>query len=145
VPDKLKVICPNCGATNNFPLDAQGKKVVCGRCREALPNPGRVIEPSAEEAYRLFGNLGLPTLIDFYSPTCAPCQIMHPVLERLAERRKGEIMVVKINVERHPEIASDFAIKGVPTFVILRKGHERDRISGAMSEADFSLWVASRA
>ncbi|MGB7296033.1 MAG: thioredoxin domain-containing protein [Candidatus Aminicenantales bacterium] len=144
--EKAKVSCPHCGATNAFPLDAAaaGKKVVCGRCRTPLPVPGTVLEPSEEAAITLFQSSGLPVLIDFHSPSCAPCLMMHPVVERLAKRRAGEIMVVKVNTDQNPRLASQFGIQAVPTFVILSKGRERGRTSGAMQEADFSLWVASR-
>ncbi|MBN2409353.1 MAG: conjugal transfer protein TraF [Candidatus Aminicenantes bacterium] len=144
--EKAKVACPRCGATNAFPLEAAeaGKKVVCGRCRTPLPAPGSVLEPSEEDLITLFQKSGLPILVDFYSLSCAPCLMMHPILERLAKRRAGEIMVVRVNTDRIPRLAAQFGIQAVPTFVILSRGSERGRTSGAMQEADFSLWVASR-
>jgi thioredoxin 2 len=142
--DKVKISCPSCGATNNYPLDAAGKTVRCGRCHSDLPVPGTVLELEPDRVYRLFQAASLPILVDFYSPTCAPCHLMHPFVEGLAQRRKGEIMVVKVNTDRHPELAARFGIQAVPTFVIISKGTERGRVSGAMAEADFSLWVASR-
>ncbi len=142
--DKIKVSCLNCGATNNFPLDAAGKTVVCGRCRNPLPVPGTVLELQEQMAAALIQSSGLPVLVDFYSPTCGPCLMMHPLVERLAKRRAGEIMVIKINTENSPQLAAGFGIKAVPTFVVISKGTERGRISGAMGEMDFSLWVASR-
>ena len=142
--DKVKVVCPDCGATNNFPLDHKGKKVVCGRCKSILPEPGTVIEPQPNQIGNLFQNSHLPVLVDFYSPTCAPCHMMSPVVEALARRKAGELMVLKINVDQNPQTAAQFAILGVPTFVIVFNGHERGRSSGAMSEADLALWVASR-
>jgi thioredoxin 2 len=142
--DKVKISCPNCGATNNYPLDAAGKTVRCGRCHADLPVPGTVLELEPDSVYRLFQAAGLPILVDFYSPTCAPCHLMHPLVERLAQRRKGEITVIKVNTDRHPELAARFGIQAVPTFVVISRGTERARTSGAMAEADFSLWVASR-
>ncbi len=142
--DKVKISCPNCGATNNYPLNAAGKTVRCGRCHSDLPVPGTILEPEPGSAYRLFQNAGLPILVDFYSATCAPCHLMHPLVERLAQRRKGELMVVKVNTDRHPDLAASFGIQAVPTFIVISKGTERGRTSGAMTEADFSLWVASR-
>jgi thioredoxin 2 len=142
--EKKRVSCFRCGATNNYPANAEGKKVVCGRCKNVLPVPGMVLELPPENAYNLIHHSSLPLLIDFYSPTCAPCLMMHPVLERLARRRAGEIMVVKLNVDRNPELAASFGVQAVPTFVVVHKGTERGRTSGAMPEADFSLWVASR-
>ena len=143
--EKVKVSCANCGATNNFPLDSAGKTVVCGRCRNPLPVPGSVLELPEQMAATLIQRSGLPVLVDFYSPTCGPCLMMHPLVERLAKRRAGELMVVKVNTDNSQELASSFGIRAVPTFVLISKGTERGRISGAMNETDFSLWVASRA
>lgn len=141
--EKVKISCIYCGATNNFPLEKKGKKVVCGRCKNPLPTPGEVLELPPEQMIRLLGNSGLPILIDFYSPTCAPCHMMHPVVENLAKRRAGEIMAIKLNVDTYPQLAAQFGIQGVPTFIIISKGNERGRNTGAMPETDFSLWVAS--
>lgn len=141
---KTKVTCLNCAATNNFPSDAGNKKVLCGRCKNPLPPPGQVVEPTPVQAEKLMNESSLPVLIDFYSPTCGPCQMMSPAVEGLARRRAGEMMVIKINVDNHPQLASVFGIQGVPTFVIVHRGNVRDRMSGAVSETDFSLWVASR-
>jgi thioredoxin 2 len=142
--DKVKVSCLRCGATNLFPLASAGKKVICGRCKSSLPDPGKVLELSPEMLGSFFAQSGLPILLDFYSTTCAPCHMMHPILERLARRRAGELMAVKINIDQYPQIAAQFGIQAVPTFIVLIKGQERGRSTGAMPEADFSLWVASR-
>lgn len=143
--DKVKAVCLECGATNLYPLAAEGKKVVCGRCKSALPFPGTVLEPTPEQAVSLFRNSSLPVLVDFYSMSCGPCHMMNPVVERLARRRAGEIVVVKIDVERDQELARGLGVQGVPTFVIIHRGAERDRLSGAIPEEDFAFWVASRA
>ena len=142
--EKAKISCLYCGATNNYPLDAKEKKVVCGRCRNPLPVPGEVLELSSEQSANLIQNSKLPLLVDFYSPACAPCHVMHPVVDGLAKRRAGEIMAIRMNVDESPEFAANFNIQGVPTFIIFYRGYERARSSGTMSETDFSLWVASK-
>lgn len=139
---KVKVSCLHCGTTNNAPLTERGKKIVCGRCKNELPSPGKVIEPLPNQAYELFKKSAIPVLVDFYSVSCMSCELMHSFVMDLAERRMGELMVVRINVELHPELAAAFGIQGVPTFVILYRGNERARSVGEMAETDFSLWVA---
>ena len=141
--DKVKVSCPYCGTTNNFPMEALGKRVVCGRCRSSLPEPGTVVELHPEGITNLVQRSLLPVLFDFYSPTCAPCHMMNPVVENLARRRAGEIMVAKVNVDQNPQVAAGLGIQGVPTFVVFSRGTEMGRTSGAISETDFALWVAS--
>ena len=143
--DKAKVVCLSCGAVNAFPLEAEKKTVVCGRCRSPLPRPGEVLEPDQAGLEAVLANTSLPVLVDFYSTTCAPCHMMHPLVEGLARRRRGEILVVRANVEAHPGLASQLQIRAVPTFVVFSRGYELGRTSGAMSEADFSLWVANTA
>jgi thioredoxin 2 len=142
--EKVKVSCINCGATNNYPMDASGKSVVCGRCKTPLPQPGTVIESQPHQLRSFLQNAKLPILIDFFSPTCAPCHMMHPILEGLAKRRAGELMVLRIDVSVNPELSAPFGVQAVPTFIIIHKGYERGRTSGAMGETDFSLWVASK-
>jgi thioredoxin 2 len=143
-PTKVKVSCGTCGTTNNFPLDARGKTVRCGKCKSRLPEPGEILEPVEEGILNLFQNSSLPVLADFFSTTCGPCHMMHPILERLAARRAGELAVVRINVESHQGLARDFGVQGVPTFVIVHKGAERGRQVGAVDENSFALWAASR-
>ena len=142
--EKVKVSCGTCGTTNFFPLASRGKTVVCGRCKSRLPEPGEILEPSEEGILALFHNSSLPVLADFYSETCGPCHMMHPILEALAVRRAGEVVVIRINVEFHQELAREFRVQGVPTFVVVHKGAERARQTGAMDESSFALWAASR-
>lgn len=140
----MKVSCLNCGATNNYPADVLGKSIRCGRCKTPLPQPGTVIERQSHQLRSFLQRANLPILIDFFSPTCAPCHMMHPIVDGLAQRRAGELMVVRVDVSVNTELGASFGVQAVPTYVVLHKGYERGRISGAMSETDFSLWVASK-
>jgi thioredoxin 2 len=141
---KVRVSCGTCGTTNFFPAEGRGKTVVCGRCKSRLPEPGEILEPGPEGITGLFQRSSLPVLADFFSPTCGPCHMMHPILERLAVRRAGEVAVIRINVERYQELAREFGVQGVPTFIVVHRGAERGRTVGAMDESSFALWAASR-
>jgi len=66
--DKVKVVCPDCGATNNFPIDHKGKKVVCGRCKSILPEPGTVIEPLPNQIVNLLQSSHIPVLSSICDP-----------------------------------------------------------------------------
>jgi thiol-disulfide isomerase/thioredoxin len=142
---KVRVSCLNCGTTNNVPKVKGRKKIVCGRCKEGLPKPGEVVEPLPKQAYVLFQKSAIPALVVFDSKSCVSCKRMNSIVLNLAKRRKGELMVVRINVEEHPELAAAFGVQEVPTFLILLKGTEWARSIGEMAETDFSLWVAKYA
>jgi thioredoxin-like negative regulator of GroEL len=53
-------------------------------------------------------------------------------------------MVLQVDTNKHAELGAAFGVQRVPTFILFFKGFERARTAGAMSEADFSLWVASK-
>jgi thioredoxin 2 len=142
--EKINVSCLQCGATNAYPSGEAGRKVVCGRCKTPLPQPGSVLEPGPEQVVTLIQSAKMPLLIDFSSPTCMPCRMMQPIVESLAKRRAGSLVVVKVETDVHQDLAAAFKIKAVPTFVVLKDGFERGRTTGAMNETDFSLWVASK-
>ncbi len=124
---KGRTICFHCGAVNRVPPEAfqPGKKVLCGRCHNALPEPGVVLDLSPERVYVLIKNGSLPLLFEFYSTQCPHCWRMHPIIERLARRRAGEMMVGRINTDHYPELASGFGVKAVPTFIIVCPSRNR--------------------
>ncbi len=60
-----------------------------------------------------------PIFIDFYSPSCPPCQELLPLLEPLDEYAKGEVLIAKVDVSRSPKIAQKFQIRGVPLCITI--------------------------
>ena len=65
---------------------------------------------------------GPPVVVDFWAPWCKPCTMFAPVLERVSARYKGQINVIKVNVDEHREIANRYNVKGIPTLLFFRDG-----------------------
>lgn len=74
----------------------------------------------------------LPVLADFWADWCMPCKTMAPSIHRLAEEMKGRLVVVKINIDQKPEIASLYQIQSVPTLMIFHRGTILARQSGSL-------------
>lgn len=73
-----------------------------------------------------------PTLVDFFATWCGPCQAMSPVLDKLKAEMGSQVRVLKIDVDKNQEVAAKFKVRGVPTFVLFKKGEIVWRQSGGM-------------
>ena len=63
-----------------------------------------------------------PVLVEFYTPSCGPCQQLEPHLRRLAEDLSGRLKVVKVNSNTSPSVSQAFGIRMAPTLVLFNGG-----------------------
>ncbi|MDR3159858.1 MAG: tetratricopeptide repeat protein [Zoogloeaceae bacterium] len=84
----------------------------------------------------LRASLKTPVLVDFWAEWCAPCKVLKPILERLAEEYQGRFLLAKVNADENPELSDYFGVRGIPTVVMLVEGQPRDGFTGARSEAE---------
>jgi len=75
-----------------------------------------------------------PVLVDFWAPWCAPCRMIAPIVESIAQDFTDRASVVKMNVDDNPGISQRFGIKGIPTLILFKDGKEAERIVGAGSK-----------
>ena len=75
-----------------------------------------------------------PVLLDFWAPWCAPCRMVVPIIEEIADERP-DIKVGKINVDEQPELASQFHVMSIPTLVVMKNGKIVNQVMGARPKA----------
>jgi thioredoxin 2 len=75
----------------------------------------------------------LPIMVDFFSPTCGPCQTMMPIVNAMARDHFNTFIIAKVDTSKNQQIALFFNIRGVPCFMFFKDGSLIDQVSGAVS------------
>jgi thioredoxin 2 len=139
----LIVACPNCNTLNRAPraridFGAGGK---CGHCGAPLFT-GHPLDLTASSFEAHATKSDVPLLVDFWASWCSPCKAMAPQFEMAAARLEPTVRMAKVNTDEQQVLANRFAIRGIPTMVLLRQGREIARQSGAMDAAGIQRWVS---
>jgi thioredoxin 1 len=79
-----------------------------------------------------------PVFLDFWADWCGPCRMLAPTFERLAEKFGEQVTFAKINVDELPDVANKFAVRSIPTLVLLRAGNVVEKLVGLRSEQELT-------
>ena len=73
-----------------------------------------------------------PVLVDFFAEWCAPCKTVAPIVKQVAQQMGDKVKIIKVDVDKNPDIARKLNIQGVPTLVIYKKGNIVFRQAGVL-------------
>ena len=77
----------------------------------------------------------MPVLVDFWAQWCAPCRMIAPIVEELAQEYDGQIAFAKVEVDTNPETSLKFGIRSIPTMLVFKDGNPVDQVVGAVSKS----------
>ena len=76
------------------------------------------------------------TLVDFYADWCGPCQIMAPVIKKIAEEAPDNMQIGKVNVDENQELAIKYDVESIPTLILFENGKEKKRLLGVRDKQE---------
>ena len=131
----LIVSCSSCGKKNRIPAHKQYLRPKCGHCKAPInmANQAIPVELGDHDFHDFVKQAPLPVMVDFFSPTCGPCQTMIPIVNAMARDHLNKFIIAKVDTSKNQQIALFFNIRGVPTFMFFKDGALTNQISGAVS------------
>lgn len=74
-------------------------------------------------------------LVDFYATWCGPCRMISPIIDEVA-KETTDLMVVKVDVDKYPNIATKYGIMSIPTLKVFKNGKEEKTSIGYIEKDD---------
>jgi thioredoxin 1 len=86
-------------------------------------------------------NSKVPVLVDFWAAWCAPCRMIAPVVEAIADKYDGRAKVVKLNVDENQATSFKYNIRGIPTLLLFKDGVVKEQIIGNTTRDTISKMI----
>jgi thioredoxin 2 len=131
------VQCLNCGKRNRVPAASRGKPR-CANCHQWLP---WITAANDSDFTEIVEKSSVPVLVDMWATWCGPCRMVSPALEQLARERAGQLKLVKVDVDKAPQLSQRFTVQAVPTLLLIDHGQVRARQAGAAPVAALRSWL----
>lgn len=127
--------CSNCNKKNRIPANRVDQTAKCGNCGAEITATGQPVAIGPKAFSDLVENSPLPVFVDFWAPWCGPCKMAAPEVEKLAQRLEGQVVVAKLDTQKHPAVAQQEGVRGIPLFALYKKG-ERVASQAGFMDAD---------
>ncbi|NWU97526.1 THIOM protein, partial [Upupa epops] len=82
-----------------------------------------------------------PVVVDFHAQWCGPCKILGPRLEKMVAKQEGKVLMAKVDIDDHTDLAIEYEVSAVPTVLAMKNGDVVDKFVGIKDEDQLEAFL----